>query len=234
MCGTKRSNFVLMVALAVFATCDLRPTDAADSILGASNAAPSSQPVKNYGAVQAATHYEPLHQQSAQPLASGGLKITPPGETSKDVKQAGPLGAIGTVVGSLVVVLGLFLGIAWVMRRGLPQSAGRLPNSVVETLGQTALAGRRQMHVLRFGEKLLLVCVSQSGVDTLSEIDDAAEVDRLTKLCQKAKPTAVAGTFDQVFGRLMRSTPAEQTAASGGLAAMALRKKSAMAGESNV
>jgi hypothetical protein len=87
------------------------------------------------------------------------------------------------------------------------------------------------MHVLRFGDKLLLVCISQTGVETLSEIEDAAEVERLTKLCQKSRPSSVPGTFDQVFGKLMRSTPAEQTAAGGGLAAMAIRKKSPAGGE---
>jgi flagellar biogenesis protein FliO len=177
--------------------------------------------------VQQATHYEqaparqPLSPQS--PLAQ---KIASPTEGSKSSSRTGPLSAIFTVLGSLAIVLGIFVGIAWLLRRGMPGGSGRLPSGVVEVLGNAPLAARRQMHVLRFGDKILLVCVSQTGVDTLSEIEDAAEVERLTKLCQKSRPTASAGTFDQVFGKLMRSTPAEQTAASGGLAAMAIRKKS--------
>jgi flagellar biogenesis protein FliO len=184
--------------------------------------------------VQQAAHYEqgparqPLSPQS--PLAQ---KIAATTEGGKGSGRAGPMSAIFTVFGSLIIVLGIFVGIAWLLRRGMPAGSGRLPSGVVEVLGNAPLAARRQMHVLRFGDKILLVCVSQTGVDTLSEIEDATEVERLTNLCQKSRPTAAAGTFDQVFGKLMRSTPAEQTAASGGLAAMAIRKKSPVGEEAD-
>lgn len=188
-------------------------------------ALPASASQSNHR-VQQATHREDSDNRVAvQPLESP-LKITlPRSEFEKSSARPGPLSAIFTVLGSLAVVLGLFIGIAWLMRRGLPNSAGRLPTGVIETLGHAPLAARRQMHVLRFGDKLLLVCVSQNSVDTLAEIADPAEVVRLTNLCQK-NPPAAAATFDQAFGKLMRSPHAEQTVASGGLAAMALRKKS--------
>lgn len=188
-------------------------------------APPSSSPV------QQATYREPVRQPlPLSPQSPLSQRISSPVESGKNAGRSGAMSAIFTVLGSLAVVVGLFVGIAWVLRRGLPAGSGRLPGGVVEVLGNAPLAARRQMHVLRFGDKLLLVSVSPNGVDTLSEIEDSAEVERLTKLCQKSRP-AVTGTFDQVFGKLMRGTPAEQTVASGGLAAMALRKKSATAGE---
>src|SRR5579871_4767930 len=99
----------------------------------------------------------------------------PPGDGSYQHPTSGPstFGALVSVAGSLAVVLGLFLMVAWFMRRGLPNNAGkRLPSEVVEVLGRAPLANRQQMQVLRFGNKLLLVCLSPSGVDTLAEITD--------------------------------------------------------------
>ena len=73
--------------------------------------------------------------------------------------------ARGEVFASLAIVLGLFFVVAWFMRRSLPTSSRRLPSDVVETLGRAPLVGRQQMHVLRFGNKLLLVSVSPTGAD---------------------------------------------------------------------
>ena len=89
------------------------------------------------------------------------LLLSPPRHDAAADKSSGGsrmLGAIISVVVSLAVVLGLFFIVAWFMRRGLPNSTRRLPAEVVEVLGRTPLAGRQQMHLLRFGNKLLLVC----------------------------------------------------------------------------
>jgi flagellar biogenesis protein FliO len=221
MCNRRRSLTCFALALTLALASPPAHSAAEDFF-----APPSTRPV------QQATHHEmaPVRQPVSlqSPLAQ---KISSPAEGSKGVGRAGPMSAIFTVFGSLVIVLGVFVGIAWLLRRGMPAGSGRLPSGVVEVLGNAPLAARRQMHVLRFGDKLLLVCVSQAGVETLSEIEDAAEVARLTSLCQKSRPAASTGTFDQVFGRLMRSTPAEQTVAHGGLAAMGIRKKSPAGGE---
>ncbi len=234
MWGRTKFSRSILLGSATIALLQLSRAVAEDSIFAPpqpqiQSPTPATLPasaLQNNSRVQQATHHQDLGSHTAVPQNEPPLKITPPrSEFEKTSSRSGPLGAIFTVLGSLAVVLGLFFGVAWLMRRGLPNSAGRLPTGVIETLGYAPLAARRQMHVLRFGDKLLLVCVSQNSVDTLAEIGDPAEVERLANLCQNTRSTAAAGTFDQVFGKLMRSTPAEQTAASGGLAAMALRKK---------
>ena len=48
--------------------------------------------------------------------------------------------AAGTVVGSLAIVLGVFLIIAWSTRRLNPGAASRLPKEAVEVLGRAPLA----------------------------------------------------------------------------------------------
>jgi flagellar biogenesis protein FliO len=131
------------------------------------------------------------------------------------------MGAIVTVVGSLAVALGLFWACAWAMRRGLPNNARRLPAEVVDVLGRAPLAGRQQMHVLRFGNKLLLVCISAGGVDTLGEITDPAEIDRVAGLCEQQRPQSATTAFKQIFGQLARERSPVKT----------LRRKSALAEE---
>jgi flagellar protein FliO/FliZ len=102
--------------------------------------------------------------------------------------DAGP--SILTLVGSLALVLGVFLGLAWAFRRMMPPGAGPLPPEVFEVLGRAPLANRQQAHLLRCGNKLLLVSAGAAGVSPLAEITDTAEVDRLTNLCQQSRPAA--------------------------------------------
>ena len=100
---------------------------------------------------------------------------------------------------SLAVVLGLFLAFAWMLRGATPKAAGLLPNEVVEVLGRAPLAGRQQMHLLRCGNKLLLVSVTPAGAETLTEVTDPLEVDRLAGLCQQARPHSATAAFRQIF-----------------------------------
>jgi flagellar biogenesis protein FliO len=104
--------------------------------------------------------------------------------------------------GSLAVVIGLFLGLVWLLRRGSPKAAKLLSGEVVEVLGRSPLAGRQHMHVIRFGNRLLLVAVSPDGAETLAEVSDPAEVDRLAGLCQQTQPNSATHAFRQVFGQL--------------------------------
>ncbi len=55
------------------------------------------------------------------------------------------------------------------------------------------------MHVVRFGNKLLLVSISPAGAETLSEIVDPAEVDRLAGICQQADAHSATNAFRHIF-----------------------------------
>lgn len=90
---------------------------------------------------------------------------------------------LSTALGSLVAVLGLFIAAAWVVRRAMPKNSQRLPHEVVEVLGYVPLAPRQQARLVRLGNKLLLVGITASGAETLGEVSDAAEVERLLALC---------------------------------------------------
>lgn len=110
--------------------------------------------------------------------------------------------ALTSVAGSLGVVLGLFCLLVWIVKRSSPKSAALLPKEVVEVFGRAALSQRQYAHVVRFGSKLLLVSVSPSGVESLAEISDLAEVERLVGLCQELQPGSVTQTFRQILSQL--------------------------------
>lgn len=110
-----------------------------------------------------------------------------------------------TVIGSLLLVLGVFFAIIWVIRQMSPPGANLLPAEAFEVLGRVPLAHRQQAYLLRCGNKLLLVSVNAAGTEPLTEIADPAEVDRLTNLCRQARPNVATTAFRQMFGQKGKS-----------------------------
>ena len=108
---------------------------------------------------------------------------------------------------SLGIVLGLFFVIVWCLRRGMPKAIRPLPAEVVEVLGRTPLAGRQQMHLIRLGSKLVLVAVSPQGVDTISEITNPAEADRLAGYCETTRSASATASFRGLLDRLAEREP---------------------------
>jgi flagellar biogenesis protein FliO len=104
------------------------------------------------------------------------------------------------------VVLGLFFLFAWVMRRGVPGTVAPLPREVVEVLGRAPLAGRQQVHLLRLGGKLVLVSVTPAGAETLSEVTEPDEVQRLVGLCRQGHPASATSLFRHALEHFGRKT----------------------------
>jgi flagellar biogenesis protein FliO len=143
-----------------------------------------------------------LKPESGTPLAPRGRA------TSADALPA-TSGPLLTTFGSLALVLCLFFALAWILRRGTPHSLALLPGEVVEILGRAPLPGRHQMHLVRCGQKLLLVAVSAGGADTLTEITDPLEVDRLCGLCREHHPKSATATFRGIMQQLGRESAEE-------------------------
>jgi flagellar biogenesis protein FliO len=131
--------------------------------------------------------------------SAGSIALPPPSGNGDLARHVLPTVAWPVVVGSLSGVVGLFLIVAWMLRRGSPRVGGLLPREVVEVLGRAPLADRRQMQLLRLGNKLVLIAVSPTGTDTLAEITDPAEVDRLTGYCYQGHPNSSTTAFHKVF-----------------------------------
>ncbi len=138
----------------------------------------------------------PLHVAGGRPIPSSP---PPPSSNGDLLPHVLPTVAWPVVAGSLAGVIGLFLIVAWVLRRGSPRVGGLLPREVVEVLGRAPLAERRQMQLLRLGNKLVLIAVSQTGTDMLAEVTDPVEVDRLTGYCYQGHPNSSTVAFHKVF-----------------------------------
>ncbi|MBN2477110.1 MAG: flagellar biosynthetic protein FliO [Pirellulales bacterium] len=107
------------------------------------------------------------------------------------------------------MVLGVFFLVAWGMRRATPPGSTLLPGEVFEVLGRAPMASRQQVHLLRCGRKLLLVSVTPAGAETLTEITEPMEVDRLAGLCQQGRSNSATAAFREVFQQFTarRSSP---------------------------
>lgn len=161
--------------------------------------------------VAPAHHLDPVGPVDLARRQAAPMPLAPPGQpgssraraaehTAATPRSAAPGGAaILQVGGSLAIVVGLFLLAAWALKRGMPAGSRTLPAEVVEVLGRTPLPGRLHAHLVRCGNKLLLVAVSTSGADTLTEITDPVEVDRLAGICQQAQPHSSTGAFRQIL-----------------------------------
>ncbi len=152
-----------------------------------------------------------LELQESAPASS--LKLAPPTKSGKNgvegQKPPSSASALTSVMSSLAVVVGLFFIVAWLAKRNAPKGAMLLPSEVVEVLGRTPLTSRQQMHVVRFGNKLLLLSVTPGGAEPLAEIENPQEVDRLTGICQELQQGSITDTFRQVFSQFAQE-PAQE------------------------
>jgi len=159
------------------------------------------------------TAAQPAARQPTKPTRqnAGGLPLPPrhaapdgDGAPTNAARPIRPATGITTGVASLVLVLAIFFAAAWALRRGAPKGAAKLPAEVVEVLGRAPLAGRQFAYLVRCGNKLLLVHLTPGGAETLTEITEPAEVDRLAGLCRQAHPQSATASFRQVFQQFSR------------------------------
>jgi flagellar biogenesis protein FliO len=145
----------------------------------------------------------------------GRLPLAPPNPVQVD--GAGDSGAgsgrqaLTTVGSSLAVVLGIFGLFVWVTRRSGRRRPSGMPGNIVETLGRTQLNARQEMQLVRVGNKLLLLSVTATTAETLTEITDPDEIDRLTLACHNGQPDSLAASFRGVLSQLRTSPPPSYT-----------------------
>jgi len=144
------------------------------------------------------------------PAAPLGLAPLGLGSQDKNIAagKGSPLSAMITVGGSLAIVLGLFLVVAWVLRKTAPHGSLVLPKEVFDILGRAPLGARQQVQLLRCGNKLLLVSITPGGAETLTEVTEPIEVDRIAGICHQAHPKSATTAFRQVFQQLAPSSAA--------------------------
>jgi flagellar biogenesis protein FliO len=155
------------------------------------------------GSEDQAAPQQTVTQLAAEPRAALPLAIPP--QDARGPRPKSEMPALATGAASLAIVVGLFFVVVWAVRRGMPKGAGMLPREALEVLGRAPLVGKQQVHLVRCGNKVILVCVCGLSVQTLTEITDPAEVERLTELCQPSSVTSAAG-FGQVLKQFSNSS----------------------------
>lgn len=107
---------------------------------------------------------------------------SPPGTLRAGTSQSA--GGWVTTAGSLLFVLGLIAGGAYLIARHGGRLPGMLPAEVVQVLGKRFIDSRNSVQLVRCGSKILILAnSSQHGLRTLSEITDPSEVELLTGQC---------------------------------------------------
>ena len=135
------------------------------------------------------------------PLTSPQLPPHQPGTDTNVERKTTGLSSVVTVVGSLALVLGVFFLGLWLMRKSTPAGFGALPAEAFESLGRARLTARQNVQLLRCGNKVLLVAVGATSAETLTEITDPDEIERLVETCRRPQRGGAAAAFRQVFSR---------------------------------
>lgn len=168
------------------------------------------------------------HQEAVRAVEPSGRRLAPPSARQENTKLKDqksrasdgprrlidfgiPTESMYTVATALAIVVGAFLLFAWALRRGSHGKAGRrgiLPADAVSVLGRVPLTGRQMAELLRVGNKLVLVAITPGGAETLTEVTDPIEVDRLMGMCQQHDRHSTTKAFEQVFQQLSREPAA--------------------------
>ncbi len=147
--------------------------------------------------------------ESESPSGHSPLKLAKKKErSSAESKKArtSPEQSLRTIGGSLAVVIALVLGMALLFRQTQPKGAAALPLEVIEVLGRSTLTKGQNLQLVRIGGKLVLLCVTAHGSETLTEINDADEVERLSTLCRQSGPKSVSAAFRDVLAQIGSDT----------------------------
>jgi len=152
----------------------------------------------------------PSKQHFSHHSGAAGNQDSRSGAASRRLAEFGvPMQSMWTILSALTIVIGVFLVFTWVLRRSGRMISGRqgqLPADVVSVLGRVPLAARQFAELLRVGNKLVLVSLTPTGAETLTEVTDPAEVDRLVGLCQQNAPFSTTKAFEQVFQQMSSET----------------------------
>ncbi|MGL6227511.1 MAG: flagellar biosynthetic protein FliO [Thermoguttaceae bacterium] len=110
-----------------------------------------------------------------------------------------------TVLGGLCIVLASFFIFVLFMRRVNPKMQSQLPKEAFENIGRFALNPKLQLNLLRLGNRLILVAVTQEGtVETIAEVNNPDEVVQILGICRKLDRNSSTTQFQSVLDEFAR------------------------------
>jgi len=107
------------------------------------------------------------------------------------------------MVGALAVVLGAFMVLLWITKKIQGPSRTMMSKQTLELLGQKQINKIHSLHLIRLGQRILLVSASDSSVTCLSEINDPVEVAQLLTTSAQAGESSELpqSTFKRIFAQ---------------------------------
>ena len=117
--------------------------------------------------------------------------------SSSSLPDAGP--SLLRVLGALALVLGLFLGGAWLVRNGRFSFFGQSRSARLNLLETRSLGGRQALHVVAYGQERFLIGSTPAGVNLLSHLAPPQEGEEV-------QPAPSPGTmpFAQALAQVLR------------------------------
>jgi flagellar biogenesis protein FliO len=153
---------------------------------------------------------------SPGPVTTDRRRLAPPSRdallshtTSDNIRSKLPFDiphveSLGTAGAGLVLVVGLFLLCVSLMRRGGPSPTTPLPQDAVAVLGRVPLTPKQFAHLIQVGNKLVLVSINGDRTDTITEITDPAEVERLLVMCLKGSRQSSSADFQKLLAQMAK------------------------------
>jgi len=92
----------------------------------------------------------------------------------------------------LVGIVGSAAGLSFWARRGGGPSHWKIPNTVFQVLGRSAVSPNQSVTLLRLGERVLLVSSSGATMQTLAVVTDPVEVATITSECLSKRSAQIA------------------------------------------
>ena len=107
------------------------------------------------------------------------------------------------MVGALIAVLGVFMVLLWLTKKIQGPSRTMMSKQTLELLGQKQINKFHCLHLIRLGQRILLVSASDRGVTCLSEINDPVEVAQLltTNPLSNESSELPPSTFKRIFAQ---------------------------------
>src|SRR5690606_32643121 len=109
-------------------------------------------------------------QAPAAPAAPVATTLAHTGVAAPAPQSPASVGSLGGAVFALVLVVGLILGLAWLVRR-MPGLGGGAANPALRIVGSLALGPRDRLVVVEVGQTQLLLGVGAGGTRTLHTLD---------------------------------------------------------------
>jgi flagellar biosynthetic protein FliO len=123
--------------------------------------------------------------------------------TAPSLSDAGP--SLLRVLGALALVLGLFLGGAWLVRNGRFSAFGRSRSARLNVLETRSLGARQAIYVVAYGQERFLIGSTPAGINLLSHLAPASEAE-VDVQAQPATNLSFAQALAQVL-RGQKTTP---------------------------